>query len=148
MTAKTEFTPLSPADILGHEFARNVWCVTVDNTVSVETLSDPRFWVSTSNFFKIGDHIEAMPEDGSWWAHLIVRNVERSSIKTGLINHTHFEDAAVPSESFGDFEVKWRGPKARFGVIRKMDGNCLHAGFMTKTEAMGWAMEHARAFAA
>lgn len=145
---KIEFSAPSKPDILGHEFARNVWCLTVALGTKAEHLKDSRFWVNLAAMLKIGDHLEVMPQDGAWYAHLIIRNIDRTQVKTGLITFVEFEDAAVPSQDIGDFEIKWRGPKLRFGVIRKSDQAVLRENFQTKTEAVVWAAEQAHSFAA
>lgn len=134
-------------DVLGNDFARSVWCVTPPNGSRPEDLVDPRAFTPSSHFFKPGDIIEAMPADGSWWAQLIVRNAERGAVKTGLIHAVDFEDAAIPTESVGgDLEIRWRGPKLRFGVVRKSDNQILRENLTTRLDAHAWAVEHQRSF--
>ena len=155
MTAKTanvaseKFDAALPGvpDVLGHEFARTTWCVTVEIGTKVEHLTDARFWTQIAHMFRLGDHVEVMPQDGSSLSFLIVRNIDRNLVKMGLIQHVDFEDAAIPTQDIGDYEIKWRG-RAGFGVLRKSDLALLRTGFQTRNEAIAWAVEQERSFAA
>ena len=147
-TAPRRFPVLLPQNILGGEFARNVWTITADNAVTRADLADPKLYESIADKVRLGDQLEIMPEDGSWFAWLVVRNKERATVKTGLLMYKDFEDAAVPSETIGALEVRWRGPRVRFGVVRKSDGAVLKENLMTRSDALAWAIEHERSFAA
>lgn len=146
--ADRKVNPIIPADMTAGEHARNVWCCTCENAVRPGDLANPSFYANVASKLRIGDHLEIMPQDGSWWVHLIVRNVERGTAKVGLIQAIDFEDAAIKTEDLGDVEIKWRGPKLRFGVVRKSDDHVLQENLPTKQAAMTWAMEHERNFAA
>lgn len=136
-----------PHNIQGGEFIRNIWAVSVPNETERDDLENPKFWEPIAGKVRIGDHLEVMPEDGAWYALLIVRNKEGATIKTGGLLYREFDDAAIPSAKIGaDLIVKWRGPVRKFGVVRDSDGAVLKENFTTKGEAFAWASEHDRAF--
>lgn len=99
-------------------------------------LLDPHFWAHVSSKMSVGDIIEVIAEDGSYFAELLVRDVgnlfAKVAFKNPVMEFSKPEDVELPA----GYEVKWRGPKLRYGVLHGTD--VLKDGFVDKSEARTW----------
>ena len=114
----------------------NIFRVTPEMGTAPDALLDPHYWAHVSTKLSIGNIIEVMAEDGSYFAELLVRDVGNLFAKVAFKNpvtiFSNDEDLVTPV----GYEVKWRGPKARFGVVHGKD--VLKDGFVDKAEAHAW----------
>jgi hypothetical protein len=141
--AATPIRPLDapyPANIQRQDYARDVWVLTAANIIRPADLENKEFWINLVDL-KTGDRIEVMPEDGSWFSEVMVRRVVGREIKIGVINHVKFDDAVVPSESVGEYEIKWLGKVKRFGIMNP-DNTVFRDGFQTRSDAREFLSEH------
>lgn len=115
----------------------NVFRVKPEIGTPPAALLDPHFWAHVSAKMSVGDLIEVLAEDGSYFAELLVRDVgnlfAKVAFKSPVVEFSKAEDEReVPA----GYEVKWRGPKLRFGVLHGRD--VLKDGFVDKAEAHTW----------
>ncbi len=111
-----------------------------------QTLDDalqPGFWAHVATKLRQHDTIRIIPEEGDFYALLIVMSAGRTFAKVKLLQHIPLdddgaEDADLPSE----LSVKWKGPHLKYAVIRNADHSILKDSFVVKTEAEQWARDH------
>lgn len=115
----------------------NIFRVTPEIGTPPSALLDPHYWAHVSAKLSVGNIIEVMAEDGSYFAELLVRDVGNLYAKVAFKNPPMiFSKMDEVIETPAGYEVKWRGPKARFGVLHGKD--MLKDGFVDKAEAHAW----------
>ena len=129
------------ADRQEAEYARKNWVITAAIGARPEDIETREFWVNLVHDLKRLDRVEIMPEDGEWFAEVIVRRVAGREIKVGVVNLKRFKDAEVPSEKVGEYTIKWRGPKAMFALMNP-DDSVFKSGFETRGAAHEFLSEH------
>ena len=114
--------------------------------VTIEEVLEPSYWAHVASQLKPGTRIEVMAQDGAWWAMLLVRAAGRTDAVVQALQYVILGS----NETFtaGGYEIKWRGPKAKWGVVRGKDAAVLHDGFAVKEEAEAWMVEHLATLAA
>lgn len=116
----------------------NIFRVTPELGTPSAALLDQHYWAHVSAKLRVGDVIEVLAEDGAYFAELLVRDVGNLYAKVALKNVIEFAKAEALPTPVG-YEVKWRGPKLKFGVLHGTD--VLKDGFIDKTEAHIWLDE-------
>lgn len=114
----------------------NIFRVTPEIGTPPAALLDPHYWAHVSAKLRFGDVIEVLAEDGSYFAELLVRDVGNLYAKVAFKNPVTVFSTDEAMEAPVGYAVKWRGPKARFGVIHGTD--VLKDGFVDKAEAHAW----------
>lgn len=116
----------------------NVFRVKPEIGTAPEALLDPHYWAHVSARLSVGDVIEVLAEDGSYFAELLVRDAGTLFAKVAfkspvtVFAKPEEDDRALPA----GYEIKWRGPKVRFGVVH--DKDVLKDGFVDRVEARAW----------
>lgn len=107
--------------------------------VTMEDMQNPSYWAHVARDLRPGHKIEVLAEDMSYWAMLIVRDVGRVEASVAPLQVVDLDGGAELAKDGDDgLEVKWRGPHAKFSVIRKDGGDILKDGFQTKDAAAQW----------
>jgi hypothetical protein len=122
------------------EHKRNSWRCNLETGTTVEELLDPQFFVNIT-CLRAGDMIEAVRDDASGMALLLVREATRTGVKVGLVHIVDFtaqdelREAAVAagadSANFRaefNLEDKWR-------VVRVSDGVVVDKGLASEAAA-------------
>lgn len=125
---------------------------TVPEGTPFEALLKPDYWAHVAQKFRPHSIIKAAPEDGSYWAELLVLSCDRLWAKVFVMRHYDLQavdsdPAAVASLADG-YEVLWKGPMKKHVVVRKVDGAILQEGIQQKTDANLWLTEHLKTIAA
>ena len=119
--------------------------VEVQNGVTPADLVRPEFWAHCANRMKPMAVVVVTPTDGSYYCELLVRDVGRLYALCAVLNFVQLaSDLTVPVDAA--YEIKWRGPLVKFGVLRLADKEYVKDGFVDKTEAQIWLTEHLKAF--
>ncbi|HET7409258.1 MAG TPA: hypothetical protein VFJ13_03595 [Paracoccaceae bacterium] len=129
------------------EFERTVYVATPEHGTPYTDVLKREYWAHVGAMLKPFDRIEVRAEDGTWFAELIVRNAGPLFADVAELRKVDL-DVAEPPAADSAFEIKWRGPVLKFGVVRKADGGALKDGFATRDEAARWLLGHTRAIAA
>ena len=117
------------------EYARNVWVCKPAEGVTIADMQDPTYWVHVAKQMRVGDHIEAMAFDGSWYVEFIVRSRGDLEVVVGEIRSIEFKPVAPRNES--EYEIKFCGPIVKWRVTRLSDKVAVKEG-LTKDEAQAW----------
>ena len=129
------------------EYARSVWCVTPEPSVSFEEILKPEYWTHVSKQLLPGARIEVLPEDHSWFAELIVRSSTNNETHVAVLRHVKL-DAPQPAteaeqaKTAEPYEIKHRGG-AGWSVIRKVDKTVLYEKGQSRAEAERFLDEQA-----
>ncbi len=134
-----------PGKLLPAESGVMVWFHDPEPGTPIEALMFPAYWAHVAKQLRPGHRIEALSQDGEWWANLIVRAVGRAEAQVQVLQHEVLGDKEMlASEPDPEFEVKWRGPARKFGVVRKSDGQLVKEDLPTKDDAIRWVSQTLR----
>lgn len=115
----------------------NIFRVTPEIGTPPAALLDPHYWAHVSAKLSVGNIIEVMAEDGSYFAELLVRDVGNLYAKVAFKSPvTVFSKDEDVQPAPAGYDVRWRGPKCKFGVYHGAD--MLKDGFVDKSEARAW----------
>ena len=123
------------------EQARNIWRIHLESEMKPDDFLKPEAYAHVSKLLHRGDIIEALAEDGSWFATFLVRSVEGLNVQTAMLQIEQFNAAALLV--FDDYTVEFN-QRARGRVIRKSDNQVMVEGLPTKEAAMSWLIEHSQ----
>lgn len=126
------------------EQGRNVWRVTVPGGVTLEEAIQPKFWAHVASKFRLYDRVEIIPDDGSWLADAIVRDVARHAATLGILNKWDLEPVEVVGDMI-DFDIEHLASLG-WCVNRKSDGARLVERLNTKSQAAGWIAENGKSY--
>lgn len=150
MTEVTAAKPPKPTKIEAAEYQRAVWHVVAKGDCRPEDLTDPMYWQHVSKLLKPYSQIEALQEDGNWWARFLVTDTADKWARVRLLEKWNLReekaapraDAAAPEE----YDIQLRGVHKQ-SIVRKSDGSVLKDGFQTKAEAQAFLASHVRSAA-
>lgn len=126
------------------ENKRNFWAIDLPAETIREDLERPAFWSHDAAKMKAGDRVEARWEDGQKWADLLVVSSNPGAVRMHVI-HFMEQGEAASDEPGGDLvlvEVKWRGPTAKWSVVRVADAMLIKEGFADKIDALRHAAQY------
>jgi hypothetical protein len=136
------------------ELVRIIYDAKPEAGTAFEDVLKPEYWAHLGETVRPGDRIEVTPEDGAYFAELLVRDCGRLWAKVELLRKVDFVavDPAVETSTIDpSHTVEWRGPNGKFAVLRhgRAGGKeVLHSGFETREAANAWLGEHLKALAA
>lgn len=112
----------------------------VEHGVTLEDIKQPAFYAHVGQFLKPFDTITVSSDDMTLYAEVLVLAAERTAATVTVLREYDLTKAEVvkyESENFesSDFEIKWRGPAAKFTILRKDDNAIIREGIPSKEEA-------------
>lgn len=154
-------TPLAPATVAAKPFTgklatkrmklaeqvRNVWTIVPEYGVPYEAIvKDPAFLSHVSSQLRPFDRIEVLPEDGSYFAELLVRSAGRQFAVLAELRKVDL--APVKMDNDARFQVTYQGAHSKHVVIRIRDRSVLKDGFDTAEDAHAWLATNVKSLAA
>ena len=140
--------PRGPTRIQVEAIQHNTWAITVPYEVTLKDVKDPHYWKDVASSFQPGDLIKVNAIDTSWRAELMVRAATRTEVSIAVLHEYTFTDAETLSPDNTGFSVMWRGPTAKYSVIRTEDNQTMKSGFLDQSAAHAWLENRAKAEAA
>lgn len=137
---------LSPTALVETEFCRKSYRVIAAPTVNVEDLTRPAFWGHVAMRLRAGDLIEVLAEDNSFYAEVLVRSARRLDATVSILRFVKLEKPELDASIIDGYEIKFRGARAKFTVLRGKD--VLKDGFDTEEMAQAYLNAHLKAMAA
>lgn len=134
--------PIGSGAINPAEEKRNVHHVVLDERISYEAIFQPAVWAHVVNKLHIGDRIEIVPEDGSYLAEVLVRDVGPVSASVAELYRVEFDEAPSLVEG-SDLEPLF-SRSLKWTVRRKSDGARLADNLATKQDALRWIAENTK----
>lgn len=126
--------PLPPARIHDAAQDRNVYNACPFTGTKLDDVLEPRYWAHMSNILRPWDRIEVIPEDGVWWAELMVREVDQGSVRVFVLRETKFNDVNDRTDTDSPFLVQFT-PATKWRVVRKADAVVVSEGHLTRDDA-------------
>jgi hypothetical protein len=130
--------PLNPSLLQRRDHYCFEYAVVLPADVTLEDTLDPGFWshINAHSPAKLRQHdtIRVIPEDGTYFAELIVLQAGKGFAKVKMLRHLALEESEQPTE-LSSTEVKWRGPALKWVVERKTDGMRLKERLNTRADA-------------
>ena len=124
------------------EAVRAHYVADIPSGTPISTILVPSYWAHVATQLKPQDLIEAFWEDGSQEADLRVMFVGRAEVKVRVKSHTTYEEITDAEVQGDDYEVKWRGPGAKFAVVRRDTGVVIRDKLFPKSEAIAYLREN------
>lgn len=124
------------------EHRRSHYVHTVPHTVTAQEVLQPQYFWNIAAKLNKGDIIECIDELLRWEVTLRVLGKDaelklvRVSPITELTNHSAARNFLAKAMNWEEVTVKWRGPRAKWSVVRGSD--VLADSFDTEDEASAW----------
>lgn len=138
---------LQPTRLVASEFARTTYTMELPKGHTLEDALKPEYWVHVAMQLKLGDHIEILAHDMSFYAEAIVIGLTSKAAKL----HCYLQsDVTANTEDMvedDDFDVKFRG-RAKWSVVRKSDNAVIKEHLDSKEDAYRELSDHKKALAA
>ncbi len=141
----------------GAEFARMNYVYTVEAGTPYDALFEPSYWahVAGDRQIRAFDIFEIRPDEGTYFAELLVIEVDRASVRVLEIRHVDLTKAkkSAPLNAAAGLFVQWAGPHDKFRVVRPPskpgESNAvMKSGFVDKDSAQAWLAENRKSLAA
>lgn len=133
---------MSPSQFREYAHVNRLWRCNPEVATSFEDLFRPEYWAHVAATVLAGDRIEALAEDMSYFAELLVVDASRNWVKVKLLRKVELtEEEAEPLVVDEEYEVKWRGNR-RWSVVRRVDGAVLQENLASKAEGYAWLADH------
>ena len=130
------------------EFVRTVHHASPFDATTPEDLLAPEYWAHVADTLKQYDRIEALANDGTWWAEYIVVACGRAYAQLRMLRKVDLDPVSVNKalqSALRAYEVRHRGPHDQWSVIRLSDNAVVHEGEQTESGANTWLLNHLKA---
>ena len=144
-TKKSSDFRIQDSDVKGAEYAREIWCVTVQQGVTLNDLKRPEVWANVAAKLKPWTILEVRAEDGTYFAWLVVLAAERTWAKVDVLLEkklTTTDVSKTQASGVEGYTYQWKGAKLRHCIVRESDGEVVHSEAPTKPDALHWLEEH------
>lgn len=127
------------------EYCRTVYQATPEPGTTLKDLLEPGYWTHVAAKLRKGDRIEAIIEDGTFFAELYVKHANKIEAHVTLMREVKLSEAKVKgkdvdlAEAFPDHSIRYAGGEWR--ILRKEDKQILRDKLKSKEEAILW-LEH------
>lgn len=116
--------------------------------VSLSDILKPDYWSHVAAKLRPGTRVLIDAPDLSWTATLMCRAASKTEAIMVVVSKSEFDNVedlpAIPDA----FEIKWRGPARKWGVVRKADNEVIRDELMSKPAAQKWLANHVQSMAA
>lgn len=142
-------TPLGANGLKVADSVRNVYQITAAADTTPEDLLDPKYWAHVARLLRLGDRIEVLAADTSWYAELRVMEVGRTEALGARLAFT-LRPVSLSNENvlpaLNDFEAKPYG--ATWQVFKIGQPDPVKKDLPDKIAAEKWIAAQRRAMAA
>lgn len=132
---------LNEANLRQAEYIRTVYHVKVEPNVTVDDIVKPIFWTHCAGSLRIGDRVEIMPQDSSWFAEFMVMSVGNNWARVAMLRFTKFDSEAPSGAALEEYAIRWGSPTTKNRVIRMKDKSVVRDGFDTREQAQAFIDE-------
>lgn len=112
-----------------------------------EDVLKPGYYSNIAHKLRPTDIIEVRPEEGSYYAELIVWGAGKSHANVSVVKHVERPEN-MTTKIIEGFEVEFRAGPAMYRVIRTSDQKEIKSGFANPDDATDWLIANRRQFAA
>lgn len=127
------------------EHVRTHYAATIPAGVDVDDLLEKTFWSHLASKLRPWDRIEAIAEDGAFYAELLVLSATSADANVVLLNKLKLQTIA-PGEVdlLRGFAVS-HTPATQWRVVRKSDNREVASGLKSRDEAISWLATNRKA---
>lgn len=133
------------------DYKRNEFRVTPEHGTTLEDIQKPEFWTHVAAQLAQFDTIEVIPEDGSFYAELLVITSGKQFATVKLLRHVELERTvkkdAPEAQMHPDYRIEWGGVAEKHRIVRS-DGEVMAKGLQKKADAEAWLKDHLAQLAA
>jgi hypothetical protein len=146
-TAKKGIQEIKPSQLRDTAFVRQNLTVAAKAGQTLEDLLEPKVWASIADKIKPWDRIEVIEEAGAYVAELFVVSTSRQWVRVVPLMYKDLSDGGESGivEDNSDHEVAWRGPHAKWCVVRNSDNSVVSERNESKEAALKQKAEYERA---
>ena len=126
--------PILAAKLQPADYCRTIWQANIAHGVDFKSILEPGFWAGVASKFRVGDRIEVWPEDASYLSELLVMEVQTAAIRVRVLSFVSLVDLEIPDDA--QFEVAWKGPHAKWSVIRRADKAIIYRELPSRDAAV------------
>lgn len=137
-----------PRRLMHSEHAKQVWCHMAEAGEEPEMFLKPETWAHVARVLQPDHEIIVTAQEQTWRLHLYVRAAGRVEAHVAKISLNRFGGEVNVSGDDVPYETKWRGPHAKWSVVKKKDGAVAKDQFPTQEAAQGWITGHMQALEA
>lgn len=135
MTRKIQQSRFKPAGHFTQKFE-----MVVEAGVTLKDLKQPVFYSHVSAFLKPFDTITVTSDDMTLYAEVLVLAAERTSATVTVLRAYDLTKAEIVKSAdavlnISDFVIKYRGPAAKFSILRKGDNAVVQEGIASQEDA-------------
>lgn len=136
--------PITSNRLQRAEHYYNSYAVVIPAGIGLEEALKEEYWAHVAPKLRQHDIIRIIPEEGTYFAEALVLSAGRGFAKLRLLRHEPFEDEDQTDVNDA-VEIKWRGPHAKWSILRKSDSQVLREGIVEKGDALREAAGYAKA---
>jgi hypothetical protein len=134
---------LTPTRLQRAEHYFSNYAAVLPDGVSLDDALKPEFWAHAAGKLRQHDTIRLIPENGAFFAEVLVLSAGRGFVKVKLLHHIVI-DQEGQSDGTDLVEVKWRGPHSKWSILRRSDGSVLKEGLVDKSDALREAADYTK----
>ncbi len=137
---------LQERSIIEVEYARKTFMVTPPAGTDLKDMLVHDYWAHVAYKLTPHDIIEIIPEDGAFYARLLVVNCQKLWAKVQVLEmHKIVDSSKVKVAPTDILEPKYTGPSGKWRVVSKKNGEQVSAeSFQTQDDASSWIEAHGR----
>lgn len=136
-------TPINAQRVKNNaEYVRTIHIATPAAGTKYEDVLQSAYWTHVATTFQPHSRIEVMPEDGSWFAELMIVSCGRNWANVLPLRHVELAEAAPAPTAEAKYKVMWRGMTHKHSVVRISDKEVIKSDFATAAEAAKWLEDY------
>lgn len=117
---------------------------------NIDDIMNPTYWSMVAGKFGLPGNslfprVEAIAEDGSWLADLVVSDFSNSFAAVTVLSYVELASASGLGDVPSGYEVTFAGYQDKWVVIRKSDDRMIETGLKNQAEAKLALQEHLKA---
>ncbi|NDG18445.1 MAG: hypothetical protein EB117_09255 [Betaproteobacteria bacterium] len=131
------------------DYARQTFVARPAAGTTIDDVLNENYWSNVAKKMNPHDIIEVVPEDGAFYAKLIITSRGNLWARVHKLEHVVIGAAPVANKKpVEGFEIGWAGPNDKWRVVRKEDKAVVGKNFTSREDADKWLGEHIKELAA
>lgn len=126
---------ISQYDMLPKESEMAEWVAHAPSECPRDAVLKAEFWVHVAKKIAANSVIHVFARDGSWYAKHLVRFVDGKDVRVHELEFHQLDSLDLGEDEHALYKVEWGGPKHKWRVVRKSDGEVLQHSFATRQAA-------------
>lgn len=106
------------------EHKRQIYIAAPPAGTQLQEIMESVFWAHVSRHANVGDRIDCLPVDSSWYAELLViAKPATPGLRVALLSHVDLAEISEHLIEFAGHVIRYEGPLQLWSVTRKARGN-------------------------